>query len=747
MIDRMGHGYKWIVLAAFGAIVLPSLALAFPRYNDGCQNCHGAFTDATSPRGTVFLSDSKHEMHRSASEMNTECNLCHTSGDQKNPYIGSSNGTSDNMGVGCTGCHGRNYGGALGNSGVGLREHHAVNGVNECASCHSGDPVPLGENVFPLYYGTVDTLADDPCNSSGLEDWTVGDGLGLDNDGDNDYDTADADCAGGCGSDAECDDGVFCNGAEVCIGGSCFTGTPVDCNDGVGCTADSCNEGTDSCDNVPDDAVCDNGLFCDGSETCDTVNDCLAGPLVDCDDGVGCTVDSCNEGTDSCDNVPDDAVCDNGLFCDGVETCDALNDCQAGVDPCSGGACDEASDTCPGCVVDADCNDGAFCNGSETCVGGTCVGGTPVDCNDGVGCTADSCNEVTDSCDNVPDDAVCDNGLFCDGAETCDTVNDCLAGTPVGCNDGVGCTADSCNEVSDSCDNVPDDAACDNGLFCDGIETCDAVNDCQAGTDPCPGAGCDEVADVCTACNSDGVCDSGEDCNSCPNDCISGGGAGFCGDGVCAPALGEGCLTCATDCNGKQNGKPANQFCCGDGQGTNPVGCSDARCSADAFVCSDVPIDPYCCGDGFCDGAETSCSCEIDCGAPPVSEAICDDGVDNDCDGLIDSGDPDCPPPPCSSYGSKAVCTEDPNCVWEGNPKSGMCADAFCTPTASDEVGLCDDGIDNDCDGVTDCADTADCGGDPICQQADCSQFGDKRSCNAQATCRWDNKNKMCINN
>jgi hypothetical protein len=68
---------------------------------------------------------------------------------------------------------------------------------------------------------------------------------------------------------------------------------------------------------------------------------------VDCDDGVSCTIDSCNEGTDSCDNVPDDALCDNGLFCDGAEWCDPVASCQDGVDPCDPGEiCNEEEDVC-----------------------------------------------------------------------------------------------------------------------------------------------------------------------------------------------------------------------------------------------------------------------------------------------------------------------------------------------------------------------------------------------------------------
>ncbi len=179
---------------------------------------------------------------------------------------------------------------------------------------------------------------------------------------------------------------------------------------------------------------------------------------------------------------------------------------QGSASSCSGGNYDDADDlvfavgTAAGCTVNADCDDGAFCNGAETCnVGtGTCEAGTAVSCDDGVSCTVDTCNEGTDSCDNTATNSLCDNGLFCDGSETCNAVSGCQAGTPVACGDGVSCTVDSCNEGTDSCDNTPDDGICDNGLFCDGAETCDAVNDCQAGSNPCSGSQtCNETTDIC----------------------------------------------------------------------------------------------------------------------------------------------------------------------------------------------------------------------------------------------------------
>jgi hypothetical protein len=554
------------------------------------------------------------------------------------------------------------------------------------------------------------------------------------------------DACADCLNDGHCNDGLYCNGTETCVAGSCQGGTAVNCDDGVVCTDDSCNEGTDSCDNVANDANCDNGLYCDGAETCHVTLGCQSATAVNCNDAVACTDDSCNEATDSCDNVPNNSYCDDNLYCNGAETCHPQNDCQTGSDPCPGQYCDEDTNTCYDCEFDSECDDGLYCNGTETCVAGSCQGGTAVNCDDGVMCTDDSCNEGTDSCDNVANDANCDNGLYCDGVETCHATLDCQAGTAVDCDDAVACTngscnegtdscdnvpnhsyctdglycngvetchatldcqagtavdcddtvactVDSCNETTDACDNVPNDGACDDGLYCNGPEFCDAVNDCQPGSDPCPGQGCDEGNNQCVllACNNNGTCESGEDCNNCPNDCISGGGGASCGDGICQPANGEDCLSCASDCNGKQVGTAKRQFCCGDGAGTNPIGCDDSRCTSEGWMCSNDPTDPYCCGDGtcegeedytncgidcgtppvcgddICNGGENQCNCPDDCGMPPSTETSCIDGVDNDCDDLIDGADPDCA---CLIKGE--ACTVNSECC------SNWCHRGYC---------------------------------------------------------------------
>jgi hypothetical protein len=168
-----------LLLAATGCIT----SQAYERYSD-CSSCHGVFTGPTSPQGTVFPSGDKHQMHRNNANMGTACNLCHTAGDNNNPFIGASTGTANNQGLGCSGCH----------EGAGLRKHHFVTGTIECYDCH--DPaIPPAENVKPPYYGTIDTKANNPGNTVQVantnENWSVGDFLGLDNDGNNLYDLAD----------------------------------------------------------------------------------------------------------------------------------------------------------------------------------------------------------------------------------------------------------------------------------------------------------------------------------------------------------------------------------------------------------------------------------------------------------------------------------------------------------------------------------------------------------------------------
>jgi hypothetical protein len=185
-----------------------------------------------------------------------------------------------------------------------------------------------------------------------------------------------------------CDDGIFCNGAETCdpIAG-CQPGVPPTCSDGVACTTDICDPQADSCQHTPVNAACDDGVFCNGVETCDPIAGCQPGVPPTCSDGVDCTTDICDPQTDSCQHTPVNAACDDGNVCT-IDTCDPGTGCvytpgNAGV-VCrvAAGECD-VDDTCSGSSADCtdakktdgtQCDDGNPDTISDTCESGVCGG-------------------------------------------------------------------------------------------------------------------------------------------------------------------------------------------------------------------------------------------------------------------------------------------------------------------------------------------------------------------------------------
>ncbi len=106
-----------------------------------------------------------------------------------------------------------------------------------------------------------------------------------------------------CRSSADCDDGVFCNGEERCLGSACVN-SPPSCDDHHACTMDTCDEATRGCAHVPDHTMCGDMNACNGIELCDpTSSSAIASTgctpvrmdnVIDCDDSNTCTIDSCD---------------------------------------------------------------------------------------------------------------------------------------------------------------------------------------------------------------------------------------------------------------------------------------------------------------------------------------------------------------------------------------------------------------------------------------------------------------------
>ncbi len=482
------------------------------------------------------------------------------------------------------------------------------------------------------------------------------------------------DACGICPSPTSCDNGLFCDGAETCdplLG--CQAGTPPVLDDGVACTEDSCDEETDAVSHSPSHASCDNGLFCDGAESCDALLGCQAGTPPPTGDGVACTDDACDEAADSLVHTANDASCGNGLFCDGPETCDVLLGCQTGPSvlddgvACTDDSCDEETDAVVHSPNHASCDNGLFCDGAETCdsVLG-CQTGTAPPTGDGVACTDDHCDEATDTPVHTPNHASCGNGLFCDGAESCDALLGCQAGTPPPIDDGVACTEDGCDEEADAVSHAPNPTSCDNGLFCDGAESCDPLLGCRAGLSvvddgiACTDDSCDEAADTTVHSPNDASCANGLFCD---------------GAETCDVLLG-----CQTGPSVLDDG----------------VACTEDSCDEETDAVVHSP-NPASCDNGlFCDGAE-SCDALLGCQAgspPPVDDGVactddsCDEATDTivhvlhdeDSDEVCDAAD-NCPS--VSNAGQSNadgdtngdVCDLCPNDAADDLDEDGVCGD------------------------------------------------------------------------
>jgi hypothetical protein len=223
-------------------------------------------------------------------------------------------------------------------------------------------------------------------------------------------------------------------------------------------------------------------------------------PLSACDsDGGGGDVDPCEELA-----CPAEATCDTGVCV-----------CPSGF-VLEDGACVEAP--AGGCQALSDCDDGVPCNGVETCGDdGECQPGTPVSCPEHAACDfngecaceagyvmgAGACHPV--GCEEAAD---CDDGDPCNGEERCGAAGTCLTGDPVVCSEHEICVpasgACACDEgfvdAGEGCVALcEDDAACDDGDPCDGLETCSEDGLCAPGEPMVCGSGavCDPEGGAC----------------------------------------------------------------------------------------------------------------------------------------------------------------------------------------------------------------------------------------------------------
>ncbi len=272
--------------------------------------------------------------------------------------------------------------------------------------------VPDGADAGVLDGGVPDASMDDASTDASMGDASL-------------PDAAEPECT----MDVQCDDGVFCNGVEVCVEQTCVPGAPVVCDDAVACTDDTCNEDAGACAFAPNDGRCTAtaGGRCDADSDCQyptcTAVTCVAGP---CETAM-CSGDTCVR----------TGLCGGGEMCCGGSCapagCDDGNPCTD--DSCGGGGCVNAPNTNA-------CSDGNLCTIGDQCSLGECDPGMPRNCNDGNLCTDDTCAPAT-GCLHANNTAACDDDNACTPTDRC-AAGACVGSGTMVCDDGNGCTTDSC---------------------------------------------------------------------------------------------------------------------------------------------------------------------------------------------------------------------------------------------------------------------------------------------------------------
>jgi len=197
---------------------------------------------------------------------------------------------------------------------------------------------------------------------------------------------------------------------------------------------------------------------CDGGDGIDKDGDGWHAPAAggkDCNDSDK-TIHPC------VDDIAGDGIDQN---CDGadVQHCDDCNVCT--VDASAGKGCVH-----PAFNDGAKCEDGLPCTGGETCQKGKCVYANKKSCDDGNICTFDSCTAAL-GCEHKPKPGPCDDGSVCSTKDVC-TAGACVGVKLKSCDDGKGCTTDTC-DAKKGCSSVPaaDGTPCVDGCA---VGTCTA---------------------------------------------------------------------------------------------------------------------------------------------------------------------------------------------------------------------------------------------------------------------------------
>ncbi len=513
------------------------------------------------------------------------------------------------------------------------------------------------------------------------------------------FDHAQAACSGGNCLLMKCDEGWFDRD------GNAENGCESQCSG----TPEVCNGIDDDCDGETDEDF----DFMSNSEHCGACNVNCARPNAQtfCSNG-SCGLAGCEPGFGNFDGDPSngcEAVCNPRV--PGPELCDGEdNDCDGEIDEGFDFMTD--GENCGQCGVRC-----VMANGAGACREGGCV---LVSCQQGYvdadGDPKNGCEqrcEVTNNgvelCDGIDND--CDNQVDEDFDFNSDTDNcgGCgelsarylchLPNATTRCTEGS-CELDKCvagymDEDGDPLNGCEQRCEQTN----DGVEACDGVdNDCDGLTDEdfhvmSDARNCGTCGHACNAPNADVKCVGGQ-CvvdvchdgwvdedqsyeNGCEKSCEKqNGGVELCNeiDDDCDGVVDDGfnLLTDPLNC-----GRCGNVCTVEHGTGF----CNNGVCAV--LSCSGLYVD-------LDHKYETGCECLMQ----NEGRELCN-GIDDDCNGVIDDPDRMAPPQELGTCKTRGVCAgSTPHCV----NKSWTCG---YPDTYEEEETLCD-GLDNDCDGLVD---------------------------------------------
>ena len=284
-------------------------------------------------------------------------------------------------------------------------------------------------------------------------------------------------------------DGTDCGAGKRCLRGQCLA---PECTPGQQCRAATCAE-----------------LVLTKRATCRANGTCPSKFEVNCDDGIACTVDSCDAANNRCVNTPEDFGCKAPRICDpqagGCRCPDDLPDqCLARCvdtqnDANFCGSCDrrcqtQAPETCgeTGTCADGQCfkysrktTCGTSTGANDTTVeigrcdgNGACVM-SQESCFPGHLCIDGACKFPCTQDEHCVSDRWCATEFrgFCSGKQAngapCDRPRQCASGFCTNgvccegdCNDNIACTADTCDSTG-TCVHTADSGLCELGQTCD----------------------------------------------------------------------------------------------------------------------------------------------------------------------------------------------------------------------------------------------------------------------------------------